>query len=462
MWALRRRLSIVGVVIAFFTIVVVFPYMITHREVPSCTDGKQNQGEEGLDCGGPCAVLCHGKAKDLNILWTKVFPIRTGEYDVASYIENPNFEVGIQHFTYTTQLYDATNEVIATRDAEGFARPSERFVLFSGGMLTGEKIAKSGSIQIHPDFDWVKTTKSATLFSITDKQLIGADQKPKLTAIIHDLTPETYRDIDVAAVIYDSKNNPIGVSNTRVEKIEPGSTENIIFTWPHSFDYVAETESCETPVDVVLSIDRSGSMREENKIGQAKTAAEQFIDRLGSSDQAALETFATNASDPIDQSLTDNKERLKRAIATSDIHTDGLQFTNIAAALRRSIDELSTQRHNPDSRAIILLLTDGIPNRPSDPNKKGDEAYAGKIATDIANEARAKNIAVYTIGLGSDVNTALMQVVATKPDQYYQAASGAELTSVYQQIATAICKKSPSVIEIIPRINNVTPTPQTP
>ena len=203
-------------------------------------------------------------------------------------------------------------------------------------------------------------------------------------------------------------------------------------------------------------------MREENKIGQAKTAAEQFVDRLGSSDQAALETFATNASNPIDQSLTDNKERLKRAIGTSDIHTDGLQFTNIAAALRRSIDELSTQRHNPDSRAIILLLTDGIPNRPSDPNKKGDEAYAGKIATDIANEARAKNIAVYTIGLGSDVNTALMQVVATKPDQYYQAASGAELTSVYQQIATAICKKSPSVIEIIPRINNVTPTPQTP
>ena len=25
---------------------------------PSCMDGIQNQGEGGVDCGGPCAMLC--------------------------------------------------------------------------------------------------------------------------------------------------------------------------------------------------------------------------------------------------------------------------------------------------------------------------------------------------------------------------------------------------------------------
>ena len=87
---------------------------------------------------------------------------------------------------------------------------------------------------------------------------------------------------------------------------------------------------------------------------------------------------------------------------------------------------------------------------------------AGKIANDIADEARASNISVYTIGLGSDLNSELMQSIATKPEQYYQAVSGSELSSVYAKIASAICKKSPSVIEIIPRINNVVPTLQTP
>ena len=232
MWALRRRLSIAGIVIAFFLITVVFPYTYTHREVPTCTDGKQNQGEHGADCGGPCSIFCKNEAKDLKILWTKVFPIRPGEYDVVAYAENPNFEVGIQKFTYTTRLYDTAGAVIASHDGQDFARPSERFVLFTGGMLTGDKEAKTGSIEIHQDFDWVSSLKSETLFSVTDKELVSADQKPKLTAVIHNLTPDVYRYVGVSAIIYDSKNNPIGVSNTTVEKIDGKGAENLIFTWP--------------------------------------------------------------------------------------------------------------------------------------------------------------------------------------------------------------------------------------
>lgn len=461
MWAIRRRISIVGIIIAFLMITVVLPYAYTHREIPSCTDGKLNQGEHGVDCGGPCAIFCKAEAKELNVLWTKVFPIRTGDYDVVAYVENPNFEIGIQKFTYTTKLYDNKGDIIASRESEGFARPSERFTLFTGGLLTGDKIPANASIEINPDFDWVSTIKSPTLFSVTDKELSSPDQKPKLTALIHNLTPDIYRNVDVSSIIYDSKNNPIGVSNTSVEKLSGGGVENLIFTWPSAFDYIAETQSCDTPIDVVLVIDRSGSMREEDKIGQAKSAAGEFIDRLSSQDQAAIVTFATEASNPPDQSLTDNKSRLKQAIDASGIHTNGLQFTNITDGLYRAVDELATQRHRAESRPIIVMLTDGIPTRPTDPDKKNDELYASNSALNVAQSAKAQNISIYTIGLGSDLNTKLLESMATKPEQFYQAASGAELSTVYKKISTAICKKNPSVIEIIPRINNVVPTPQT-
>lgn len=462
MWAIRRRLSIVGIIIAFLMVTVIIPYAYTHREIPSCTDGKQNQGEHGVDCGGPCAIFCKNEAKDLSVLWTKVFPIRAGDYDVVAYVENPNFEVGIQKFTYTTKLFDSNGEVIVSRESEGFARPSERFTLFTGGLLTGDKIPTNASIEINQNFDWVSTIKSPTLFSVTDKELTSADQKPKLTALIHNLTPDTYRNVDVSSIIYDSKNNPIGVSNTTVEKLSGGGEENLIFTWPSAFDYIAETGACETPIDVVLVIDRSGSMREEDKIGQAKSAAAEFIDRLAPQDQAAVVTFATEASNPPDQSLSDNKSRLKQAVGAASIHTNGLQFTNIADGLYRAVDELATQRHRADSRPIIVMLTDGIPTRPIDPNKKNDELYSSTAALNVAQAAKAQNISIYTIGLGSDLNIKLLEDIATKPEQFYQAASGAELSTVYKKISTAICKKNPSVIEIIPRINNVVPTPQTP
>ncbi len=462
MWALRRRIIIVGLLIAALLLLVVFPYWLSHREVPTCFDGKQNQGEQGVDCGSPCALLCKGKAKDLNILWTKVFAIRTGTYDVVAYVENPNFDVGTQKFTYTATLYDASGNVIATQDGVDFARPSERFIIFAGNMLTGENVAKTGSVEIHPDFSWVTTPKSPPLFTISEKQLTSADHTPHLTALIHNMTPDIYRNIDVSAVIYDSKNNPIGVSSTKVDKLIPKGDEKLIFTWPGGFSYVAETEQCDTPVDVVLAVDRSGSMHDEDKIGQAKLAAEVFFKKLNSQDQGAFVSFANEATNPIDQPLTGNVERLTRAIDRTIIHTDGLQFTNIADAIRRSIDEFSTMRHNTDARPIIVLLTDGIPNRPLDSAGKGSEEYASQYAIQIANEAKKDNIALYTIGLGSDVNTKLMTSLATSPEYYYPAATGGELATIYQQIATAICKKNPSVIEIIPRVNDVVPSLQTP
>lgn len=452
MWAIRRRIETIGIVLGTLLLFVVLPYWLTHREIPSCTDGKQNQQEEGIDCSGPCSLLCKGKAKDLDVLWAKVFAIRKGVYDVAGYIENPNFNIGAPKFTYTAKLFDKNGAVITTKTGEDYALPSERFVIFVGGIETGEKVAVRGSLEILPDFQWFTTEKTKKLFSVTDKTLVGFANKPKLTAMLHNDTTDIYRNINVATVIYDNKGQAIGVSSTKVEKLLPAGNENLSFTWPAPFNYVAETEKCDTPVDVVVALDRSGSMAEFNKIGQAKQAAAQFVKRLGANDQGAYVSFANDASNPIDQPLTNELDRLTRAIAKTQIKTGaGLQYTNIGDGFRRSIDELSAFRHNRNARPVIVLLTDGLPTYPKDAN---DPDFPSKYALKVATEAKKQGIALYTIGLGEDVNTKLLQDIATAPEYYYPAASGAELSGVYQQIATAICQKGPSVIEIIPRVQN--------
>ncbi len=456
MWAIRRRVEIIGIIIGALLLFVALPYWLLHRQVPSCFDGIQNQGEEGIDCGSPCALICKGKAKDLNLLWTKVFAIRTGVYDVAGYIENPNFNTGAPKFTYTAKLFDKNDVEIASKTGEDYVLPNERFVIFAGGMETGEKVATRGSLEITPDFQWFITEKTKKLFSVTAKTLVGFTNKPKLTALLHNDTTDLYRNINVATVIYDNKGQAIGVSSTKVDKLLPGGNENLFFTWPAPFKYVAETEKCDTPVDVVLALDRSGSMAEDNKIGQAKQAAAQFVTRLSSQDQGAYVSFATDASNPIDQPLTNEIDRLSRAINKTKIGGNGLQYTNIGDGFRRAIDELQAYRHNSDARPVIVLLTDGIPTYPKNAQ---DKDFPTKYSLKVADEAKKGGIAIYTIGLGSDVNAKLLQDIATSPEYYYAAASGAELGGVYQQIATAICQKGPSVIEIIPRVQNAETVP---
>lgn len=456
MWATRRRTITVFIVLAFLGLVVLLPYYLLNRIPPSCTDGKKNQNEQGIDCGGACVLVCPGGAKDLSIIWTKVFPVRPGVYDVVAYIENTNFDIGVPSLPYVARLYDTDGTVIAEQSGVTHIDPSERFAIFVGGMRTGDKIAVKGGIEITNMPRFETANKPTIVFSVKDKVLIGSDRKPKLTALLQNDTPEVYRNVQVTTIIYDAKGEPIGVSSTVVDKIDKNSSEKIFFTWPTPFNFVSETTQCELPVDVILAVDRSGSMVEVGKLDAAKASATQFVDRLGAKDQVGYVSFATTASEPIDQPLTSEIARVKRAIGRTEIlKNQGLQFTNIADGLSRAVNELSSNRHEEDSRSVIVLLTDGIPTRPEDPNNKTNKEYPSLYAKEIAEKAKAQGIGIYAIGLGDDVKGPFLSSLTTSPEYYYKAASGAELGDVYQQIATAICKKGPSVIEIIPRLNNV-------
>jgi hypothetical protein len=73
------------------------------------------------------------------------------------------------------------------------------------------------------------------------------------------------------------------------------------------------------------------------------------------------------------------------------------------------------------------LLTDGLPNG-------SDEAA---VVTE-ANITKSWGIVIYSIGLGSNVNTGLLRNISTSPDHYFEAPSTEELNAIYQQIAELI------------------------
>lgn len=460
MWALRRRTEIIGMIVGAILLVVV-PYWVTHRPLPSCTDGKQNQNEEGVDCGGPCTLICKGKAKDIHVLWTKVFGIRTGVYDVVAYVENPNFNVEAPKFNYVARLYDAAGEVIATRAGQDYALPSERFAIFAGGMETGEKKAVRGSLEISNDFQWFSVQKKENPFSVTDKVLTNFGSKPKLTALLHNDSSELYRDVTVATVIYDSVGEVVGVSSTKVDKIEAGRQESLSFTWPSPFIFAGDTEKCEVPIDVVLLLDRSGSMASEGKnppmpFMLVRDATSAFVDFLTREDHVAMVSFSTTASNPVDLPLTDNFTKAKTRIETTAMGTDGIQYTNTGEAISRAIGEFATQRAREEARKVIVLLTDGEalePNRPKNPNDPKDINFAKQYAISQASDAKKQGILLYTIGLGVNANDEFLKTISSSPSHYFASPSVADLKGVYQQIATALCQKGPSVIEIIPRAN---------
>ena len=178
--------------------------------------------------------------------------------------------------------------------------------------------------------------------------------------------------------------------------------------------------------DVMLVIDKSGSMGDDTQPGgpqqpmtDAKNAAKEFLDKMDlSKDQIGVVSFESSARKEHD--LSRNAGSVRTAI-------DGLSAgggTDIAAGIREAQAELTSSRHIAANAPVIVLLSDG----------QSDEAAARSAAED----AKRAGTRIFTIGLGKNVNPALMQAIASSPSDYYYAATSAELAAIYGQIAGAI------------------------
>ncbi len=106
-WSGRRRLLYFIIALAALLIIVAFPLYSFLNRPGNCFDGTQNNGEDGIDCGGACDHLCDFQAADLVTHWSRIIKVRSGVYDAVSLIENPNFNAGVSEIKYVFKLYNA-------------------------------------------------------------------------------------------------------------------------------------------------------------------------------------------------------------------------------------------------------------------------------------------------------------------------------------------------------------------
>ncbi len=105
----------------------------------------------------------------------------------------------------------------------------------------------------------------------------------------------------------------------------------------------------ETPVDIVLVIDDSGSMR--NNLSMVKRAAEQFVDRMRSQDRAAVVAFGRQVELLAD--LTHDRATLKSAIRRIPRGT-GTAFYDALYLVAQEV------LNGPTARKAVIVLSDGV------------------------------------------------------------------------------------------------------
>ncbi len=235
-WASRRKTTYI---LIFFIIVIVIIAAIAFfffYKPASCFDGIQNEGETGIDCGGPCAMLCRANYANPTVLWTQWSKVTSsGTYNLLAYAENPNIGVGATNVPYEFKIYDTNNILLDDEKGTASIPANNNFVVFVPGINIFDKIPARIDFAFSNAIIWQKIPDLEQGINLVSSTLTNEDTAPKLFATLQNTTVSTINNIQSVAIIYDQNNNAIAFSKTVTDSIGPNASANIVFTWPEPF-----------------------------------------------------------------------------------------------------------------------------------------------------------------------------------------------------------------------------------
>jgi len=239
-WAARRRffiLLIIGIVIAAFLATL---FIATLYRAPSCTDGVQNQGEAGVDCGGPCSYLCIAQQQPPTVLFTKAISNGAGRIDVIAEIENKNASAAAKNVLYSITLY-GTDHSLIQKVTGSLDLPSGISVpVFSPGIASGKQSVASAFLDIQPSsVQWFSLpTDPRIVPTVSNIKQGGTTSVPRIEAILMNPSVTALTNIQAIVLVRNSKGDVVAASSTVVPLISAQGQSTATFTWNTTFSEV--------------------------------------------------------------------------------------------------------------------------------------------------------------------------------------------------------------------------------
>lgn len=233
-WRVKRQISIITLILLVIGLVVVGLY-VRYKPAPSCSDGVLNQGERGVDCGGPCARVCADEISPLVVEWARPFRVVDGHYDVIAKVRNPNNQIGVPTLSYTIEIFDDRNVSISKRTGTTFINANETFYLFEGNLFTGLRVPKVATITFIEPLSWARSSADSLALTVLNKIFTDGAQ-PVITASVINESLLSLKNISLVSVLYDVEGNAYGGSATLIESLPKDVRKDISFVWREPFD----------------------------------------------------------------------------------------------------------------------------------------------------------------------------------------------------------------------------------
>jgi VWFA-related protein len=185
-------------------------------------------------------------------------------------------------------------------------------------------------------------------------------------------------------------------------------------------DFQAPQATEAIPTTIVLVVDRSLSMEEEDRIGGLKRAVASFLEKLPEGSKVAVVAFGSD----VDRLCPFTTDRSQVKTAVDSLQPSGA--TRFYDAVTSALELLNEQ----SGRRAVLALTDG----------EDTFSQSANLESSIA-AARRLGLPVYTLGLGTEAeieSADLRRLAVSTRGQYYPARHADQLRAIYEELAERI------------------------
>ncbi len=220
-------------------------YFIWLKPEPTCSDGRRNQSETGVDCGGPCAACEIKTLLPFQTIWQTKFSIN-GKAALAAQIKNSNSTYGANRFSYSFEIYGKSGNKIKTISGNSFIYASEIKYIFEPTEINYSDI---GEIKIFTSVvQWKKNEeflKPKTQIREKLTKISDSGKGVEVSGYIVNDNPYPLKKVRFVGFLATSNNIKISVSKTELDNLKAFEERYFKIIFPKDIDLLYSGASSE-------------------------------------------------------------------------------------------------------------------------------------------------------------------------------------------------------------------------
>jgi len=234
-WAKRRQFIIIASIIAVLVALVSVTAIAFIYETPTCTDGKQNADETGVDCGGACTYSCLNEVAMPAVRFVRPISPQQDRYDIIAYIDNRNPTLAARNVRVNVELFNENREFLGNKEAVVDIPAGSTVPLYIPEAYRGSVPVAQAFLTFDED--------TLRFFAPRERHLVPAvtnvetqnTNTPRINATLVNPSAYPIYDVKPIATVFDREGNAIAASQTFLPQLGAQGEAEVLFTWNRAF-----------------------------------------------------------------------------------------------------------------------------------------------------------------------------------------------------------------------------------